>query len=97
MAVYYIQHTKADCIKFVGHLDLQTTIHRNINRAELKIAFSQGFSPHMLMSSAQPLSVGVSSEAEYLMVELLKVYPRVPGATKNLRAQYQQSRKIKTI
>ena len=70
MAVYYIQHTKADCIKFVGHLDLQTTIHRNINRAELKIAFSQGFSPHMLMSSAQPLSVGVSSEAEYLMVEL---------------------------
>ena len=36
-------------------------------------------------------------ELEYLMVELLKVYPRVPGATKNLRAQYQQSRKIKTI
>lgn len=36
-------------------------------------------------------------ELEHLMVDLLKVYPRVPGATKNLRAQYQQSRKIKTI
>lgn len=70
MAVYYIQHTKADSIKFVGHLDLQTAIHRNINRAKLKVAFSQGFNPHMLMSSAQPLSVGVSSEAEYLMLEL---------------------------
>lgn len=70
MAVYYIKHTKADSIKFVGHLDLQTAIHRNINRAQLKVAFSKGFNPHMLMSSAQPLSVGVSSEAEYLMLEL---------------------------
>lgn len=70
MAVYFIQHTKADSIKFVGHLDLQTTIHRNINRARLDVAFSKGFNPHMLMSSAQPLSVGVSSDAEYIMLEL---------------------------
>lgn len=36
-------------------------------------------------------------DLEHLMVDLLKVYPRVPGAAKNLRAQYQRSRKIKTI
>lgn len=70
MAVYYIKHTKADAIKFVGHLDLQKAIQRNITRADIGIAYSQGFNPHMLMSSAQPLSVGVSSEAEYIMVEL---------------------------
>lgn len=34
---------------------------------------------------------------EHLMVDLLKVYPRAPGAAKNLRAQYHRSRKIKTI
>ena len=36
-------------------------------------------------------------DLEHLMVDLLKVYPRAPGAAKNLRAQYQRSKKIKTI
>lgn len=36
-------------------------------------------------------------ELEHLMVDRLKVYPRAPGAAKNLRAQYQRSKKIKTI
>lgn len=71
MAVYFIQHTKADSIKFVGHLDLQKTLQRNLSRSGLKMAFSKGFNPHMLMSSAQPLSVGMSSDAEYITVELL--------------------------
>lgn len=51
----------------------------------------------MLMLREMGLDSLSDKELEYLMVELLKVYPRVPGATKNLRAQYQQSRKIKTI
>lgn len=34
---------------------------------------------------------------EHLMVDRLNVYPRAPGAAKNLRAQYQRSKKIKTI
>lgn len=36
-------------------------------------------------------------ELETLMVDVLKAYPRNPGARKNLRAQYQQYRKNKTI
>ena len=70
MAVYYIKHTKADSIRFVGHLDLQQAIQRNIIRADIGVMYSNGFNPHLLLSSAQPLSVGVSSQAEYLMVEL---------------------------
>ncbi|WP_208300002.1 hypothetical protein [Aquabacterium sp. A08] len=37
------------------------------------------------------------AQLEELLVHQLKVYPNVPSAKKNLRAQYQQSRKIKTI
>lgn len=37
------------------------------------------------------------SELEKLLVHTLKVYPNTPSARKNLRAQYQQSRKLKTI
>lgn len=36
-------------------------------------------------------------QLERLMVDTLGVYPNAPSARKNLRAQYQQSRKIKTI
>jgi len=36
-------------------------------------------------------------DLERLMVDRLKAYPPVPGAAKNLRAQYQRSRRIKTI
>lgn len=37
------------------------------------------------------------AQLEDLLVHKLKVYPNTPSARKNLRAQYQQSRKIKTI
>ena len=37
------------------------------------------------------------AQLERLMVDVLRVYPANPSARKNLRAQYQQSRKIKTI
>lgn len=36
------------------------------------------------------------AQLEQLLVHKLKVYPDTPSARKNLRAQYQQSRKIKT-
>jgi len=37
------------------------------------------------------------AQLEHLMVDVLGVYPKTPAARKNLRAQYQQSRKVKTI
>jgi hypothetical protein len=37
------------------------------------------------------------TQLENLLVHHLKVYPNTPSARKNLRAQYQQSKRIKTI
>lgn len=37
------------------------------------------------------------TQLENLLVHQLKVYPNTPSARKNLRAQYQQSKKFKTI
>lgn len=42
------------------------TIQRVVRRAGLPVEYSKGFNPHMTMSFAQPLSVGIYSEAEYL-------------------------------
>ena len=63
---YVIKFTKGEGIKFIGHLDLMRTIQRIIRRSGIKIEYSKGFNPHMALSIAQPLSVGVYSDGEYL-------------------------------
>jgi radical SAM-linked protein len=63
---YVIKFTKDSQIKFVSHLDMLRTIQRVVRRAGLPVEYSKGFNPHMNMSFAQPLSVGIYSEGEYL-------------------------------
>lgn len=46
------------------------TIQKIIKRAALPIEYSKGFNPHMTISIAQPLSVGVYSSGEYMDVVL---------------------------
>ena len=63
---YLTKFTKEENIKFISHLDVLKTIQKNIRRAGLPIEYSQGFNPHMNTSIAQPLSVGVYSNGEYM-------------------------------
>lgn len=67
---YVIRFAKEKDIKFISHLDLMRTIHRVIRRAGLPVEYSKGFNPHMNVSIAQPLSVGVYSKGEYLDIVL---------------------------
>lgn len=66
---YRIKFTKEDLVKFVPHLDLLRLYQRAIRRADLPIAYSNGFNPHQQMSFAQPLSVGWTSICEYMDIE----------------------------
>lgn len=63
---YVIKYTKGSDIKFISHLDLMRTIQRVIKRSDLPMKYSKGFNPHMALSIAQPLSVGVYSDGEYM-------------------------------
>ena len=67
---YLIKYSKESGIKFISHLDLMRTIQRVIRRADLPIEYSKGFNPHMNVSIAQPLSVGMYSCGEYMDVGL---------------------------
>lgn len=42
--------------------------HRAVRRSGLPFVFSQGFNPHPVMTVAQPLSVGVTSDCEFMKV-----------------------------
>ncbi|MFL0195779.1 TIGR03936 family radical SAM-associated protein [Clostridium sp. WILCCON 0269] len=63
---YLIKFSKRDSIKFIGHLDLMRTIQRMIKRSGLSVEYSKGFNPHINMSIAQPLAVGIYSCGEYM-------------------------------
>lgn len=69
---YVIKFTKESSVKFISHLDLMRTIQRVIRRANLPMEYSKGFNPHMALSIAQPLSVGVYSDAEYMDIVLVE-------------------------
>lgn len=65
-----IKFAKMGHMKFVGHLDTMRYFQKAVRRAGLPIAFSAGFSPHMIMSFAAPLGVGTTSLGEYFDMEL---------------------------
>jgi radical SAM-linked protein len=65
-----IKFRKYGVMKFIGHLDVMRYFQKVMRRAEIPIAFTQGFSPHMIMSFAQPLGIGITSDGEYLDIEL---------------------------
>ena len=64
-----MRFVKTGSVKFIGHLDCMRFFQKAIRRAKLDVAYSQGSSPHQLMSFASPLGVGITSDGEYLDVE----------------------------
>lgn len=62
---YRFKLYKGEEIKFIGHLDLLVAFQRVIKRANMPIAYSQGFNPHQQVAFASPLSLGLTSCAEY--------------------------------
>ena len=65
-----IKFAKYGAVKFIGHLDVMRYFQKAIRRAGIDIAYSEGFSPHQIMSFAAPLSVGHTSEGEYFDIEM---------------------------
>lgn len=65
-----IKFAKRGVMRFIGHLDIMRYFQKAFRRANVDIAYSEGFSPHQIMSFAAPLGVGLTSEGEYLDIEV---------------------------
>lgn len=65
-----LKFSKSGSMKFIGHLDVMRYFQKAVRRSEIDICYSQGFSPHQLMSFASPLGVGDTSDGEYLDMQL---------------------------
>lgn len=69
---YMLKFSKEGMLKYTSHLDMVRMFKRAFSRADLRLAYSEGFNPHPRMSFAQPLSLGYSSIAEWLEFETLE-------------------------
>ena len=63
---YRAQIRKGKEISVLSHLDYIDLYSRAFKRSKLPIAYSEGFNPHIKISFATALAVGVTSDAEYM-------------------------------
>ena len=68
-----IKFSKCGSMRFVGHLDVMRYFQKAFRRAQIPVSYSQGFSPHQLMSFSSPLGIGLSSDGEYMDLTLDQV------------------------
>lgn len=73
---YLLRFSRKDALKFIGHLDALRVFRQSVRRAGLPVTYSQGFNPHMLLSFALPLPLGMDSENDY--AELTLDHPLPP-------------------
>jgi radical SAM-linked protein len=57
-------------LRYTGHLDLHKLWERAARRAELPLAYSQGFHPQPKMNMAAALPLGFSSRCEVMDMKL---------------------------
>lgn len=74
---FRIRWTKTGRTRFVSARDLSSVWERALRRADLPIAYSEGFTPHAKVSFPDALPVGVASTGEY--AELTFAAPIVPA------------------
>jgi hypothetical protein len=77
-----ITFARGEEMQYITHLDLMRFWERALRRAEIPLAYSEGFSPHAQISLAAPLPVGTTSEAE-----LMDVYLSTPMTPRDLLAK----------
>src|ERR1041384_270126 len=70
-----ITFAKQGALRYTGHLDLHKLWERAARRAELPLAYSQGFHPQPKMNMAAALPLGFSSRCEVMDMKLERDIP----------------------
>ena len=65
---------KTDSAKFISHLDLSRCMARALRRAHVPAWYTEGFSPHLFVTFALPLSLGQEGEHESMDIRLPEDY-----------------------
>jgi radical SAM-linked protein len=69
-----VKYEKVGYSKYLAHLEMVRLIERIMRRIHIPFDFSGGYNPRPQIAFAAPLSVGVSSEAEYFEIKLTQKF-----------------------
>lgn len=70
-----IRFAKKGALVYIGHLDVMRYFQKLFRRASIPVKYSEGFSPHQILSFSHPLPLGMESDGEYADVELTESVP----------------------
>jgi len=65
-----IKFSKSGALVYIGHLDVMRYFQKLFRRADIPICYSEGFSPHQILSFSHPLPLGMESYGEYADIEI---------------------------
>lgn len=65
-----IAYSKKREARYIAHLDLTRVFDRALRRAQIEVAYSEGFNPHPKISFGPPLPVGVEGQREFVDIDL---------------------------
>ncbi len=65
-----IRFSKTGALVYIGHLDVMRYFQKLFRRSGIPVAYTEGFSPHQILSFSHPLPLGMESAGEYADVEL---------------------------
>lgn len=91
-----ITFSKQGALRYTGHLDLHKLWERAARRAELPLAYSQGFHPQPKMNMAAALPLGFSSRCEVLDMKLERDIP-LDGLKEKLNATMPSGLQVQLI
>lgn len=57
-------------IRYISHLELMKAMGKILKRADLPLKYSNGYNPHIILSVANPIPVGVCGKSEFADFEL---------------------------
>lgn len=63
------KYTKTDGAEYLAHLDMLRHLNKILRRANVPTGFSKGFNPRMSIFMSAPIGVGITSHAEFCLVE----------------------------
>lgn len=65
-----IKFAKTGALVYIGHLDVMRYFQKLFRRSDIPICYSEGFSPHQILSFSHPLPLGMESSGEYADIEI---------------------------
>jgi len=86
--------SKKGLMRFISHLDLMRLFMRAMRRADFPLKMSEGFNPHVKLSIARALKLGLESENEEATV-VLTLFVRSDEFCRRLQAQLPEGIEIK--